>query len=328
MEALLSFVFASFSLGKEGLYDLLQDASNNPGTQVVFRGIREGQAFSKGIFEIQNIAKQFDPIPHVVINPTLFTKHNVTYVPTVILIDTDAPSDFTQALGAREVSRVSGLSNSDWLIREQGNGRVGNFGIKGPIEEISERSLIDVAKERFAAIDWDEKKAKAVKNFWKKQPFTEMPVVSKSATKKVDPSIFLTDNIMDGRGKVLVAKGTVINPLHIKEFKKAMFIFNPLDKRQVDSIRNEIAQLPSPQRNNLLFIATQFDRSDGWDSYTKITDTFDAPVYLLTTELRDRFQITNVPSLVTADSEVFYVKHLNLPDLTEPTGFTTEGVIK
>ena len=57
-------------------------------------------------------------------------------------------------------------------------------------------------------------------------------------------------------------------------------------------------------------IATQFDSLDGWDSYRSVTDHFEAPVYLLTPDIVQRFEIERLPSVITSDGKAFVVEEL------------------
>lgn len=46
------------------------------------------------------------------------------------------------------------------------------------------------------------------------------------------------------------------------------------------------------------------------DSYKKISDHFDAPIYLLTPDLISRFELEYTPSVITAKGGKFIVREL------------------
>ncbi len=62
----------------------------------------------------------------------------------------------------------------------------------------------------------------------------------------------------------------------------------------------EIKLEPGVQR--ITYIATEFDKDKGWDSYKSVTDNFDAPVYLLTPDLITRFELEHTPSVITPEA--------------------------
>lgn len=292
--------FVSFSIGEEGLLDVLETASTTEDSLVVFRGIRDEKNFAKSITEIQALAAKQTPMPNVVIDPTLFRDYNVSRVPTIIILDESKSSD---------VARVSGLSDPRWLKSKVQAGHQGDFGVKGDVVEIAERDLIEVMKEKVAAIDWEKKKEAALTRYWERQQFIELPRATEQRVRSIDPSIYITDDIKDAQGKVIVAQGTKINPLEKLPFTQALVIFDPLDSKQVQAVDSRLNKLMK-EYSRVTLIVTRFDRSDGWKSYKNITDHFDMPVFNLTNDVKSRFEIQYVPSIVTADKSAFIVEEI------------------
>lgn len=304
-------VFTSLSLGKQGLEDILAAVSGNPDAVIVFRGIPEGMNLGRGVKLIQSLAAKKDPVPNIIIDPTLFKKHHISAVPTIVLLE-DKP---TPDEPPKVMAQVSGLSDPSWLLREVEYGEKGDLGMKGPVEEISEPDLIEVAKTRLANIDWEQKKREAIQRFWKKQTFNELPPARKARTRELDPSILITRDITAPNGTVIVRKGERINPLDIRAFTQVVVVFDPLDKQQMAALAKalpEIRKAPGVQRTT--YIATRFDRDKGWDSYKEITDHFDAPIYLLTPDLVSRFKLEFTPSIITAKDNKFIIRELAVED--------------
>jgi conjugal transfer pilus assembly protein TraW len=209
-----------------------------------------------------------------------------------------------------ERARVSGLTEPDWLLRQVKEGAIArDFGVKGSVEEIAERDLVEVLQEKVAAIDWEEKKQQVIERFWEKQRFLELPRARRSRTRTLDPSILISDHIRDGNGNVLVAQGTLINPLELRPFTQALVIFDPLDPLQVSLVDQRLAGLKQ-QYPRITLIVTRFARDKGWDSYTKITDHFDAEVFILTPDIQSRFELEVTPSIVTAEQNRFVIEEL------------------
>ncbi|WP_387489064.1 TrbC family F-type conjugative pilus assembly protein [Photorhabdus sp. RM96S] len=307
-------VFASLSLGDQGLDDVLTAVSGQPDAVVVFRGIPEGMNLGQGVKAIQALAAKKDPVPNIIINPTLFKTYKITAVPTIVMIE-DEPLPGEQP---NVVAQVSGLSDPVWLTREVNNGEKGDLGVRGPIEKIGEPDLIDVAKKRLANIDWEDKKKQAVERFWTKQNFNELPRASKSRTREIDPSVMITSDISTADGTVFAHAGDVINPLcdptevckpGTRPFTQAVVVFDPLDKKQMELLAKKLPEIKrEPGVQRITYIATKLDK--GWDSYKSVTDNFDAPVYLLTPDLIARFELENTPSVITARGSKFLVREL------------------
>ncbi|MDF5484982.1 TrbC family F-type conjugative pilus assembly protein, partial [Vibrio parahaemolyticus] len=215
---------------------------------IVFRGIPEGMNLGQGVKAIQALAAKKDPVPNIIINPTLFKTYNITAVPTIVMLE-DEPLPGEQP---NVVAQVSGLSDPVWLAREVDNGEKGDLGVKGPVEKISEPDLIDVAKKRLANIDWEEKKKQAIERFWTKQNFNELPRAPKSRTREIDPSVMITSDINTPDGTVFAHAGDVINPLcdpkevckpGTRPFTQAVVVFDPLDKKQMELLAKKLPEI-------------------------------------------------------------------------------------
>ena len=57
----------------------------------------------------------------------------------------------------------------------------------------------------------------------------------------------------------------------------------------------------------MLYLATRLERSRGWEGLASVEDALDAPVYLLTPDVRERFALERVPAFVEARGRVFVV---------------------
>lgn len=286
--------FASFSLSDSEITSIFKRASGYEGAVVVFRGIVDESSFLKSIGRIQAFANMTQPTVQAVIDPTLFRDYGVTVVPKVLVFDSEGKSFGT----------VAGLFDADWAADKVSHGETGDFGVKGPVRDILERDLIEVMKERVAAIDWEEKKRRAKENFWKKQTYLPLPEAVVDSQRFVDPTIAITRDITGADGTVIVKAGAKINPLEMKSFDQALVVFDPLSEGQLNTVKILSNQLKS-KYNRITYIATRFDQTDGQGSYKKITDALDAPVFKLTPEVKSRFDLKSVPVTVTAEGKMF-----------------------
>lgn len=293
--------FATLGLHQQNLDDLFRESQNNSKMLIVFRGVPENENLGQGIVKLHSLIKDYDPLPNIVIDPTLFQKYNITVAPTIIIKDKD-----------NEIARVSGLVSPNWLLQEIDESDFnGDAGVKGNTVQIIEPDLIEVMKEKMAKINWEEKKQNALNNFWKKQEFLVLPTARTNLIKEIDPSVIVTADIITPDKVVIAKKGDIVNPLDLRPFTHTLIIFNPTSKKQLDLVLSLKDKVTTP---NTTFLVTEMDRVKGWDFYREVTDLLDAPVFYLTPDIKARFNIERVPSLVTAKGKVFITKEVAIED--------------
>lgn len=344
-------IFASLSLAGQGLDDILAVAAANPRIAVVFRGVPEGMKIDEGMEIIQRLAYDYDPMPTVAIDPTMFTEHSVEAVPTMVVMEPppqnvatptipsleilldegeDVPDVLSQ-LGSqalektetrRVLAKVQGLTEPMWLQRQLEAGERGDMGIQGPLEAIEEPNLIDVMKQKALAIDWDAEKQGAVDRFWTRQDeqLIWKPVTREPRIRRIDPSVTVVRDIKDAEGNMLTPAGTEINPLDQMPFDIALVIFDGDDLGQLEVARERGRELERTSGiREVMYLMTHFDSLEGWDGYEAISDTLDRHVYLLTPDVDTRFEIERVPSVVTADDTHFIVEEIVPPTAANTT---------
>lgn len=295
-------VFASLSLGKQGLSDLLSSASGRE-IMVVFRGIPEEMSLGKGVMVIQKLAAEHNPVPNIIIDPTLFRQYNIKVAPTIIYKEAGEEGN--------EVARVRGLASINWLLQQVANGEKGDLGLRGDVQEIAEPDLIDVAKQRAANIDWDKKKQDALDGFWRKQSFDFYPTATTYRKREIDPIVVVTEDIIAPNGQVIAKKGAHINPLEQRPWTQAVVIFDATNSKERKAISMHLPAIM--EREGLrrkMYLTTDMDTDRGWDAYKELTDEYSSPIYLLKPEVASRFQIEKTPSVVTARDGMFVVEEL------------------
>lgn len=299
--------FASWSLGADGLRQMFEDAAiHGDAARVVLRGIPKGEKLPSGLQRYFDIARKMENPPRLILDPTLFRHFDVQVVPTVIQVRGGGSLVEQKAL-----ARVTGLSTTSWLAEQTASDRTGDLGARGPVEAISEPDLIEVMKQRLAKLDWDSRKKKALDNFWANQKFQSLPKALEDRTRMIDPTLVVTADITDADGKVIVYRGTRINPLEMRPFNRALYVFDATDPEQVawvgEQLEGRTYKEPTP-----VLMATRMAESDGWKAYESLTQTLDEPVYKLPPDVQDRWQIERVPSVVTAEGKQFKVKEVAL----------------
>ena len=314
----MTYVFISFSLGDEELKELFARNAGKDDTVLVFRGIPDGMTFGEGVKHIQGLAAQFDPMPNVVIDPTLFRDFQIKAVPTVIrvrekksVVQVRKPgmkrTDTAELLG-----KATGLHSDVWIKSQLEAGRQGDFGQQGEVREIEERDLIEVAKERVLRIDWEEKKKRAAKRAWANLQYENLPTASKSVVRTIDPTILVEEDILDLNGNAIRRAGDRVNPMDIRPLTLALIVFNPLVESELKVVEAELPKLKKEHPEVMLLATDMVKDETGWDAYTRLTDRLDSHVYLLTPEVRERFLLRATPSVVTGDNErkLFVVREI------------------
>lgn len=314
----MTYVFISFSLGDEELKELFARNAGKDDTVLVLRGIPDGMTFGDGLKHVQGLAAQFDPMPNVVIDPTLFRDFQIKAVPTVIrvrekksIVQVRKPgmkrTDTAELLG-----KATGLHSDVWIKSQLEAGRKGDFGQQGEVRGIAERDLIEVAKERVMTIDWEAKKERAAKRAWANLPYENLPTASKSVVRTIDPTILVEQDILDLNGNAVRRAGDRVNPMDIRPLTLALIVFNPLVESELKVVEEELPRLKKEHPEVMLLATDMVKDETGWNAYVRLTDRLDSHVYLLTPEVRERFLLRATPSVVTGDNErkLFVVREI------------------
>lgn len=302
-------LFASRSLSKSGLQELLESAAHTPNTTVVLRGIPEGMTLGEGLLWIQKLASQQQPTPYIVLDPMLFQRYQVTTVPTVIALP---PAALLYELHPPSpLARVQGIHDANWLRLQLEAGKRGDLGLQGPVREIKEPDLIGVMQARLSQIDWQQKKQAALARFWQQPRFYTLSAAPKKCRRVLDPTVVVTENIQTANGQVIAPKGIRINPLSLRPFSQTVVVFDPLIPKQQALIQQALLKnQPASGAKRVTYIATQFNREAGWAGYEALTEQLQAPVFLLTPDVLERFELRHTPSMITAQGQQFVIEEL------------------
>src|SRR5699024_9955194 len=143
--------------------------------------------------------------------------------------------------------------------------------------------------------------------------FVSLEPAFKSRTRRVDASVIATGDIQTSTGEFVARAGDRVNPLDTRAFTQAIVIFDATSKKQVEKVQKNIDEIRAkPGVQKVVYITTKLDAERGWDAYKDITEKFEAPVFVLTPDVRERFALEYVPSVITADSTHFIIDELGL----------------
>lgn len=220
-----------------------------------------------------------------------------------------------KALTRRPALIVSGVTSREWAIEKAKEGAEFNQKTQGEVFEITERDIQEIAKERVARIDWERKKEEALNRFWERQQdhYVSLPLAQESTERIVDPSIVLNRDVYGADGTVAFKAGQKFNPFDRMPFTKTVIVFNASIPKEVEAVAKLVKEEQSQNRNVLLLV-TEFKSSGAFEQIKSMNESWREPVYLLTPELKERFQIRATPTVVRADNKkkAFKVEEISL----------------
>ncbi|WP_036267543.1 TrbC family F-type conjugative pilus assembly protein [Methylocaldum szegediense] len=295
-------IYVSSALGRDALKDVFEAAAGQSDVLIVFRGPRPGQKITTFVAELRDLLKEIEPAPNVGLDPHRFRTHDVTTVPVMMLED-----------GGRVLARVRGVTGIDWFRRQLAAGRRGDLGAQGPVLEVAEIDLIEEMQRRLAAIDWHDKKRQALTRFWDRARFVELPETTENRDRSIDLTVTAPRDLIAPDGTVVVRAGETVNPLDKRPFTLRMVVFDGTRPDQVETAAR-LGQEADGKR--VVYITTRLEREDGWNALAALERRLENPVYLLTPDVRSRFQLERVPAVVEADGTLIRVRELR-PDRTE-----------
>ncbi len=290
-------LLVSRALGTATLRSIFQQASGQP-VRIVFRGVAPDETLGHFLTDLRTALTGLDPVPSVEIDPRPFAAVGASVAPILIATTPDGAS-----------ARVAGLTDPAWLSAQLRAGARGDLGTRGPTVAISEVDLISELKRRAARIDWNSERDRALGRFWERVAFQALPPVVEARERRIDPTLVAGADITLPDGQRLVSAGERVNPLEQLAFRYRLIVFDASDPRQVALAHREgqrgDGKLP-------LYLASALDRTGGWDGLRKMEDAFNDPVYLLTPDVRARFGIERVPSIVEAAGTQFVIREVQL----------------
>jgi conjugal transfer pilus assembly protein TraW len=281
------WIFVSMAMPPAELKAAAQEASATQ-SSLVFRGVAKGGDTGSISMRLYQTIKDIKPPPASVIDPTLFTRFGIDAVPT--MVETNAQD---------ETRSSRGLPGFRWMAK-QGQGDLGK---KGPVFGISEPDMVKEMQRRMRDYDWAKEKQHAIDNFWASQKDSvTLPVSDKHTVRMVDPSVIAAKDIFHPDGRMIVQKGTKVNPQALLPMRHAYLLFDATNSRQLDIVKQEGDRL-SRQLKPVVYLFSKMDNAKGWEHYNQTQARLNGPIYKLTQAIVDRFKIQCLPTLVEGEGE-------------------------
>ncbi|BBL57511.1 hypothetical protein MKFW12EY_11240 [Methylomonas koyamae] len=295
-------MFVSFSLGEPALKGIFEEAADRDDVLLVFRGPKPGQKLPALMADLKRLLKGIEPLPNIVIDPTRFQRWSVASVPDIVVEQED-----------KSLLHVRGVSSLSWLDEQIKAGKQGELGTLGDVGEIAEIDLLEEIKRRMAAIDWKQKQQQAIARFWEQQKFEDLPTAQADRDRIVDLTITAPRDLVAPNGQLIIHAGQTVNPLDKMPFGLCLMVFDATVPAQVELIQHQSCQ---DKQSRVMYLATSLSRHKGWESLKRLETTLQAPVYLLTPDVRSRFQLQHVPAVVEQSGNRLLVHERKLPAAT------------
>ena len=295
----LTLMFVSFSLGESALKGIFEEAAGRDDVLLVFRGPKPSQKLPALMADLKRLLKGIEPLPNIVIDPTRFQLWSVSSVPDIV-VEQDGKS----------LLLVRGVSSLSWLDEQIKAGKQGDLGTLGDVAEIVEIDLLEEIKRRMAAIDWKQKQQQAIARFWEQQKFEVLPVAQEDRDRSVDLTITAPRDLTAPNGQLIIRTGQTVNPLDKIPFGLCLMVFDATVPAQVELIQQQCCH---DKQARVVYLTTTLPRQSGWDSLQRLETALQAPVYLLTPDVRSRFQLQHVPAIVEQSGNRLLVRERKLP---------------
>ena len=287
-------IFISRSLADAELQKLFRRTGGYADVHFVLRGVKPGERINEAIRDVHRLLREIDPPPAVSIDPLAFRAAAVTSVPDMILEEDGKP-----------LARVRGSTAIDWFLAQVAAGARGDLGIRGPVEAIAEVDLLDEIQRRLGALDGRQVLEGARRRYWRQVRWVELPAATEPRTRTLDPTFMAPQDLQAPDGRFIARAGERFNPLEQLPFTSALVVFDATDAKQLDAARRLAAEAGTAR---VIFITTRLDREAGWEGLDRLEDRLGERIFLLTNEVRDRFQLERAPALVRAEGNRFVIR--------------------
>ena len=254
----------------------LDAAAADPRLTLVLRGLLPGESLNDAMQALARLIGRRDPPPAIVIDPTLYRRHQVTVVPTLLDPATGQPERRgAHHRGPRAAQDVPGFAATTWSIAEP--------------------DLAEVLRARAATLDVPARAQAAMARFWRQVPALTLPPASTSRSRSFTPAVRTGSALRDDQGQLLLRAGTVLNPLATLPLTSRILVFDAQDPAEIAWAKTQRAA-----GRATIHLAVNPDRAGGWAAWQALQDQLGGPVFLLDAKLQGRLGVQVTPSLIEA----------------------------
>lgn len=290
-------VFASQSMPSRELETLA--TSLEPDASLAFRGLLDGQQLPDFARLVRGWSNDPSTLGSVVIDPRPFQELRIEKVPAIAVRD-----------GAQWIAVIYGVTGRSELDARVESGARGDLGSIGPTVGISEPDLLDRFRTEMPAHLTRRARA-STEAFWMSAPLPEFPPAPQLIERVVDPSITVRKDIVLPNGQRLYAAGDRINPFSERGFQSRLIVIDARHEWQLDLARLLISEGLGRQR--VMVLLSGLDRDAGWDGFHAVGNDLGVPVYVLNSEISERFALAHSPALIEGRGTQIFIREYPMP---------------
>lgn len=299
-------MFISFSMPKKSLIEVFKIAHENNLT-IIIKGLIAGTNNIKPTMKlIHSLSKIAEVEPKIGIDPLEFERYQITAVPAIVL------------KSSGRITKATGVIDVDYVKEAHANeDREANYldmGVDGQVFSVDERSMVDSMKAAISEIDWNKKKANAVKRFWSKQKQVILPDSLVNESWVIDPTVRVTKDITNSKGDVLARAGDITNPFKKFPLRITILVINASKPSQIKWAKDNV----DVTQGTFQIHVTGINQKNGWDDIARIRNELGAPVFMIPNEIKTKFNIKALPTKIsTNDNGTLTIEQFNSLDLNQ-----------
>ncbi|MEC4339690.1 TrbC family F-type conjugative pilus assembly protein [Stenotrophomonas pavanii] len=289
-------IFISQSMPDSEVKALAQTYAGRKDVALVIRGLLPNQNISKvqsWIFKMLSPIDVGTLIPNINMDSQPFTELGVSHVPVIARYDNEG----------KVQAYALGMTSIGWIDEQVQKGATGNLGSVGPTVQVGEEDIIEVMQKRAAEYDWKGAAEGALGRFWARTEKHELPRTQVRRTLTMDPTIEVQKTISAPDGTVIAAAGDRINPLEFAPFQSVLAFFDPGDHEQVQWAKAVVESSDAP----VILMASQLRSLEGLEGLGRMSDDIGARIFKLPNDVRERFNLQVVPTIVRAHGPNFII---------------------
>ncbi|QRD71795.1 hypothetical protein H8Z72_22875 (plasmid) [Xanthomonas citri pv. citri] len=296
-------LYVSMAMGEAALTQAMQYGIKYDHSMVLsLRGPLPGEKLDPLVFRMMDMiggVREGMKIPNIEVNPPAFTSSGVTTVPTLVVLNSDG----------NVIAKASGVMDPEWIESEIQAGHTGDLGVHGATTEIIEIDLLEAIKAKAEAADPKAMAEKARRDMWKKIPLIQLPAATEKRVRQMDAGFTVTEDIPLPDGSFLARKGDYFNPLDNPEldFHEVIVV---IDSTKKDHVKFALALNSVLKERGVITLLSDIDREQGWKTFAVLTERMGNQPFLLTSDVRERFRIEKVPTVITVVDKKIEIQEL------------------
>jgi conjugal transfer pilus assembly protein TraW len=295
------YLFVSQSMFDAEMATAIAESTDRDDVTVVFLGLKKGQTLLELIQSLAGDVVTDDRAPKIQIDPTKFTEHGVSVVPTLVLVE-----------GKTLVATARGVFSAAWLLERVDAGQRGDLGRFGPTYEVIEENMAEVFAANLKKYGETFNPSAAIDDFWSSVPARDLPAARADRSWTFDPSFVVTETVQIPNGEILALAGTRINPLQRMPFQERLLILDGRDAAQVAVALERLKDLP---RMRTTIMLTALPTEGAREHFAGLHTTFGQAIYMYLDHVAERFPVRRVPSIIEAEGLVFRVTEWAVPTM-------------